>query len=218
MTVSNLWLLIITLTKVTLHGERLGFGLNLHLSCNKWHVKWSCTFPHAWMGKTEEPVQSSSLPPWIMMCFALLQPLETLGWVSTSPLQPCHPPPFPSTHSHTQTEALHFSLSLYCRSSPRPLLPCSPPYSSASCDSAPSLSLSLWSSSYAFVFTFPVTVTVIGLPHFFLPSGRSTDSTALSTFLFCQIAKLATVFNHLHPAKSHEVIKNFKIRQLTCKD
>lgn len=44
---------------------------------------------NGWLVETEEHVELSSFPPWIMRCFALFQPLETLGWVSTFPSQPC---------------------------------------------------------------------------------------------------------------------------------
>lgn len=55
-----------------------------------------------------------------------------------------------------------------------------------------------------------LTVTLIFLPHLF-PDWEEPRgfNSSLNISLFCQIAKLAIVFNHSHNAKSHEVIKNF---------
>lgn len=163
--------------------------------------------------ETEEPgVRSASLSPspalWVMMCFALLRAPRD-SWLSEHiPLTAIRAPPphfLPSTHTHTET-------SRRCS----PSLHGPPPRASACRDSALTLSpCPHMALCFAFFFLLfpPLAVTLIRspLPLFFFSLcwvGGALIQMALSP-LFCQIAKLATVFNHSHSAKSHEVIKNF---------
>lgn len=116
------------------------------------------------------------------------------SWLSEHiPLAAIHTP---LSSTHAQMSRRYTPLSLY-RSVSLLVLSCPLPYSSTSCDSTFNNSLP---------HSLPVLICLsLCYPDWEEPRFNS----ALYISLFCQIAKLAIVFNHSHSAKSHEVIKNF---------
>lgn len=187
-----LWLLIIALHL----KKKVNSCFTLHLICCKWCVKWSTSSPmHKWLAggnrracrvelfsSLDNEVLCSVSAPWD-------------SWLSEHiPLAAIHAAAPPRRYAPLSLYAV-IPLVLPC-----PLLLFTP----QTAVTLHSVSVSL----YASVFIFPFAVTFISLPHRFRRIGGAPFQQ-LPLHLSSLIAKLATVFNHSHPAKSHEVIKNF---------